>query len=80
MYGILCVMLDLHVRKLFYWTRCVVSLTFLSSDTFYPGNINTWRSYYGSIFLLAWYVSWAFELFSINLIVFVISNSLNSFM
>ena len=59
---------------LFDSTRCVVSLSFLFSDSLYSGNINSWRSYYGNIFLLAWYVSCACELFSVNLIVFSINN------
>ena len=55
-------------------TPCVVSLSFLFSDTLYSGNINSWRSYYGNIFLLAWYVSCACELFSVNLIVFAMKS------
>ena len=59
---------------LFDWTPCVASLSFLFSDTLYSGNINYWRSYYGNIFLLGWYVSCACELFSVNLILFAIKN------
>ena len=56
------------------WMRCVVSLSFLFSDTLYSININSLRSYYRKIFLLAWYVSCACEFFSFNLIVFAINN------
>ena len=59
---------------LFHWTRCVVSLSFLFSDTLYLENINSWRIYYGNIFLLVRYVFQACELFSAILIVFAIDN------
>ena len=59
---------------IFDWTPCVVSLSFLFSDTLCPENINSWRSYYGNIFWLASYVSCACELFSINLIVFAMKS------
>ena len=59
---------------LFDWTRYVVSLPFLFYDRIYLGNINSWRSYYGNIFLLVWYVSWAWKLFSANLIAFAIND------
>ena len=43
-YGISCVILDLHPQDhcLFDWTRCIVSLSFLFSDTLYLENINSW--------------------------------------
>ena len=65
---------------LFNWTRCVVSLPFLFSDTIYSGNINSWRSYYENIFWLLSYVSCACELFSANLIVFAFNDlAINDF-
>ena len=59
---------------LFNWTHCVVSLSFLCSDTVSLKNINSWRIYYGNIFLLLWYVFCAYELFSANLIAFLTNN------
>ena len=64
-------------RSLLVWLNTlfrVVSLSFLFSDTLYPGNISSWRSYYWNIFLFAWYVSCACELFYLNLIVFASNN------
>ena len=57
---------------LFDGTRYVVSLSLLFSDTLYSENINSWRSYYRNIFLLAWYISCPYALFSVILIVFAI--------
>ena len=54
---------------LFDWTRCVVSLPFVFSNTIYSGNINSWRSYYWIIFMLV-----RLDLFSADLIAFAIND------
>ena len=65
---------------LFDWTCCVVSLLFLFSDTIYSGNFNSWRGYYGNIFLLVWYVSWACEIFFANYFFSLSTIFVNNFM
>ena len=58
----------------FPWTYWVLSLVFLLFDILYSGNVSSWRSYHGNIFLLAWYVSCDCEIFPVNLIVFAIND------